>query len=51
MLEDLFRSGAPDPLSRAADHCAGALAVLTGIAANRSFATGLPIAVDDLFKL
>ena len=51
LLEDLFRSGAPDPLSRAADHRAGALAVLTGIAANRSFATGLPIAVDDLFKL
>ena len=51
LLEDLFRGGRPDPLSRAADHRAGALAVLTGIAANRSMATGLPVAVGDLFRL
>ena len=51
LLEDLFRGDTPDPLSRAADHHAGALAVLTGIAANRSMATGVPVAVDDLLKL
>jgi len=51
LLEELFRGGAPDPLSRATDHRAGALAVLTGIAANRSLATGLPVAVDDLLLL
>jgi predicted dehydrogenase len=48
MLQDLLRPGAPDPLARAADHRAGAMAVLTGIAANRSLASGLPVRVDDL---
>jgi hypothetical protein len=48
LLQDLLRPGAPDPLARAADHRAGAMAVLTGIAANRSLAAGLPVRVDDL---
>lgn len=51
LLEDLFRGGGSDLLSRAADHRAGALAVLTGIAANRSLVSGLPVRVDDLLKL
>jgi hypothetical protein len=50
LLEDLFRGGEPDPLSRAADHRAGALAVLTGIAANRSMASGVPVKIEDLFE-
>jgi len=50
LLEDLFRGGEADPLSRAADHRAGALAVLTGIAANRSMASGAPVRVDDLLQ-
>ena len=51
MLEDLLRGGEPDVLSRAADHRAGALAVLTGIAANRSMACGLGVKIDDLLRL
>ena len=49
MLQDLF-SGQPieDPLRRAAGHRDGALSILTGIAANRSLATGQPVNVADL---
>ena len=38
----------PDPLERAADHRAGAWSILTGIAANRSIATGKPVEVASL---
>jgi predicted dehydrogenase len=52
LLEDLFNpERPPDPLRRAADHVAGAMAALTGIAANTSFATGLPVRVADLVRL
>jgi predicted dehydrogenase len=51
LLEDLFRGGEPDALSRAADHRAGALAVLTGIAANRSLASGVAVRIDDLVEI
>ena len=55
LLTDLFTDpfGDPptDPLGRAADHIAGARSVLTGIAANQSFATGLPVRVDELLRL
>jgi predicted dehydrogenase len=51
LLEDLFRGGEPDPLSRAADHRAGTLAVLTGIAANRSLASGAAVKIDDLLEI
>jgi predicted dehydrogenase len=51
LLEDLFGDPPPDPLRRAADHLAGARSILTGIAANRSIATGLPVAVDELVPL
>ncbi len=52
LLHDLF-SGETinDPLHRAAGHEAGALSILTGIAANRSMATGLPVNVRDLLDL
>jgi hypothetical protein len=51
LLEDLFTPERPrDPLRRAADHVAGAMAALTGIAANTSFATGLPVRVADLVR-
>ena len=49
MLQTIF---APDTLDdqykRAADHRAGAWSILTGIAANRSMATGQPVQVSDL---
>lgn len=51
LLEDIFGEPPPDPYGRAADHIAGARSILTGIAANQSFATGLPVMVDDLVRL
>ncbi len=48
LLEDIFGQPADDPLGRAAGSLDGAWALLTGVAANRSFATGLPIAPGDL---
>jgi predicted dehydrogenase len=44
LLEDLFAPAPrPDPLRRSAGPLDGARAMLVGAAANRSFATGLPI--------
>ncbi|MEV4725452.1 Gfo/Idh/MocA family protein [Micromonospora humida] len=43
--------GEPDPLGRAATAHDGALALLTGLAANRSFDTGAPVRVADLLTL
>jgi predicted dehydrogenase len=51
LLHDVF---APvkrdDPLGHRADHIAGAMSILTGIAANKSMATGLPVDVDTLVR-
>lgn len=43
--------GATDPLGRAATARDGALALLTGLAANRSLETGQPVRVADLLPL
>ncbi len=51
MLRDIFVGGEADPLGRAADHRSGAWSILTGIAANKSFASGLPVRVEDLVKI
>ena len=51
LLNDLFGMPAPDPLNRAASHIDGALSILTGIAANKSINTGLPVAINDLVKI
>jgi predicted dehydrogenase len=49
LLSDLFSGEAiNDPLQRAADHVQGAQSILTGIAANQSMATGLPVEVQNL---
>lgn len=49
MLADIFApTGVPDPLGRAAGVRDGAYSILTGIAANQSLATGLPVAVAPL---
>jgi predicted dehydrogenase len=40
-----------DPLGRASDHVDGAFAVLPGIAANQSFATGERVAIADLVNV
>ncbi|SDY10063.1 Oxidoreductase family, C-terminal alpha/beta domain [Micromonospora pattaloongensis] len=41
----------PDPMGRGATARDGALALLTGLAANRSFETGLPVRVADLLTI
>jgi predicted dehydrogenase len=53
MLADIFGdpNGEVDPWKRAACHIDGARSILTGIAANASFATGQPVRVDDLVRL
>ena len=52
LLQDMFAPRrSKDVLGRAAGHLDGARSILTGIAANQSFATGLPVRVDDLVKL
>ncbi|TPQ23526.1 Gfo/Idh/MocA family protein [Streptomyces sporangiiformans] len=53
MLADLFgeRTDAPDALGRAADATDGARSLVTGLAANRSFETGLPVRVRDLLDV
>lgn len=51
MLQDLFGAPAPDPLHRAADASDGARSLVTGLAANRSFETGLPVRAQDLLDV
>ena len=53
LLHDLFAgvTTESDPLGRAAGHIDGALSIMTGIAANRSMVTGLPVRVKDLLSL
>jgi len=50
MLNDIFGDPEPDPFNRAASHVDGAMSILTGIAANRSIRTGMPVNVDDLVR-
>jgi predicted dehydrogenase len=51
LLDDLFIGGQADPLGRAADHVDGCMSILTGIAANQSFATGQPIEIGPLVRI
>lgn len=52
VLDRIFNPDAPeDPLGRDASHIDGAASILTGIAANRSIATGQPVDLDSLLKL
>lgn len=48
MTAQLYGPPVPDPLGRRADHADGIRSLLTGFAANRSLATGQPVAVADL---
>ena len=49
LLADLFSSNPPaDKYLRKADQRAGAWSILTGVAANRSMATGQPVMIEDL---
>jgi predicted dehydrogenase len=52
MLADIFGGKVvDDPLGRASTHRDGALSLLTGLAANRSFETGLPVRADEILEL
>ncbi|PTX98840.1 dehydrogenase [Spartobacteria bacterium LR76] len=52
MLREIFQGAEhTDPLGRAANHIDGARSILTGIAANESFKTGLPVHVDSLLRV
>ncbi|MBO0687599.1 MAG: gfo/Idh/MocA family oxidoreductase, partial [Candidatus Dormibacteraeota bacterium] len=52
LLADLFgESGEPDPLQRASGHLDGVHAVLPGIGANASFASGRPVELASLVRL
>ena len=51
MLEDLFHPGAKeDPFHRAADHVDGIKSILTGVAANKSIASGMPVKIRSLVE-
>ena len=50
LLNDLFGEPAEDPYHRAANQFDGARSILTGIAANRAIATGLPVRINNLVR-
>ncbi|MDR7276265.1 Gfo/Idh/MocA family protein [Catenuloplanes atrovinosus] len=47
LLDDVFRGPSGDPLARQAGYRDGIRSVLTGVAANRSAASGAPITLTD----
>ncbi|MGN8645888.1 Gfo/Idh/MocA family protein [Gracilibacillus sp. HCP3S3_G5_1] len=51
LLNDLFGVPKEDEFNRAASHIDGAISILTGIAGNKSLATGQAVKVDDLVDL
>jgi predicted dehydrogenase len=50
MLNDIFGTPEPDRFKRAASHVDGAFSILTGIAANKSIASGMPVRIKDLVE-
>ena len=50
LLGNLFGNPEEDPWNRAANHIDGAMSILTGIAANKSIRTGMPVEIDSLVK-
>lgn len=51
LLNDIFGEPVTDEYMRAASHVDGALSILTGIAANKSIATGQVVNVDDVLRI
>ncbi|MDZ4199868.1 MAG: Gfo/Idh/MocA family oxidoreductase [Kiritimatiellia bacterium] len=51
LLADVFRGVKDDPFGHAAGYVDGARSILTGIAANKSMRTGLPVEVRSLVSL
>lgn len=50
LLNDIFGVPKEDKFHRAANQVDGAMSILTGVAANKSIASGLPVRIDDLVK-
>jgi len=50
LLNDIFGVPEHDPFNRAASHVDGAMSILTGIAANKSIASGLPVDIAGLLR-
>ncbi|MDR0313283.1 MAG: Gfo/Idh/MocA family oxidoreductase [Treponema sp.] len=51
MLNDIFGDPDPDRFKRAASHVDGAYSILTGIAGNKSIASGEPVKIKDLLNI
>ena len=51
LLNDIFGVPEYDPFKRAASHVDGAMSILTGVAANKSIASGLPVDVKTLVDI
>lgn len=51
LLNDIFNPQGDDPWGHRASHVDGAYSILTGIAANRSFETGMPVRVKDMVTM
>jgi hypothetical protein len=51
LLNDIFGVPEEDPYHRAAGYIDGVNSILTGIAANKSMASGLPVHIKDLVDL
>ena len=51
LLNDIFGEPKKDKWQRAASHIDGAMSILTGVAANKSIASGMPVNIEDLIKL
>ena len=50
LLNDIFGVPVEDKFHRSANHVDGAMSILTGVAANQSIASGLPVRIDSLVK-
>ncbi len=51
LLNDIFGEPEEDPFKRAASHIDGAMSILTGISANKSIASGMPVDVMSLVDI
>jgi predicted dehydrogenase len=51
LLNDLFGEKKSEHAHKAAGHVDGAMSIMTGIAANQSIATDLPVNIDDLLAI
>ena len=50
LLNNIFGTPAEDKFHRAANQVDGAMSILTGVAANKSIVSGLPVQIDSLVK-